>query len=101
MMETVTIEPNKVFAWREGLRLIPAEKAVIEFPGGLIRDGEQIGTIIEVSDDAEVSFQPSTNPKETFSRITLKVTEGDGIRINRGTQAMLVGKSPIVFQIEP
>jgi hypothetical protein len=100
-MQTITIEPNKTFAWPKGLRLIPSEKVTIEFPGGLVFDGEKIGAIIEVSDDAEIGFQKSDNPQKPYSRIILKVAKGDGILINRSTQAILVGsEQPIAFQAE-
>jgi hypothetical protein len=52
--------------------------------------------------DAEIGFQESQSTKELFSHIILKVAKGDGIRINRPTQAMVVCESEqlIAFQVE-
>jgi len=101
-MQTIVIEPNKAFVWSKGLRLVPSENVTIMLPGTLVAQGEEIGSIIKVSDSAEIGFQESKKPKELFSCIILKVAKGDGIRINRPTQAMLVGESerPVTFQVE-
>jgi hypothetical protein len=101
-MQTITIEPNKTFVWPKGLRLVPNEKVTIVLPGALVRKDEQIGAIIKVSDESEIGFQESQNPEELFSRIILKVAKGDGVRINRPTQAMLICalEQPITFQVE-
>lgn len=101
-MRTITIEPNKTFVWPKGLRLVPSEKVTIVLPGALVRKDEQLGAIIKVSDEAEIGFQESENSEEPFTRIILKVAKGDGVRINRPTQAMLVCEleQPIAFQVE-
>jgi len=59
-------------------------------PGGLIREQECIGSIIDVADEAEIGFQPSENPNEAFGYIILKLKEGQSACINRSTQAMMV-----------
>jgi len=71
-------------------------------PGTLVSKGEEIGSIIDVSDNAEIGFQKSKNPKELFSCIILKVAKGDEVCINRSTQAMVVSESEqaITFQVE-
>ena len=101
-MQTITVKPNETFVWPKGLRLLPSEKVTIVLPGALVLKGEQIGAIIEVSDDAEIGFQESQSTKELFRHIILKVAKGDGIRINRPTQAMVVCESEqlIAFQVE-
>jgi hypothetical protein len=101
-MQIITIESNKTFVWPKGLRLVPSEKVTIVLPGALVHKDEQIGMIIKVSDDAEIGFLESQNPEEPFNRIILKVAKGDGIRINRPTQAMLVCESEqtVTFQVE-
>jgi hypothetical protein len=101
-MHTIVIEPNKAFVWSKGQRLVPSEKVTIMLPGTLVSKDEQIGSVIDVSDNAEIGFQESKNPGELFSCIILKVAKGDGIRINRPTQAMLVCESegPVTFQVE-
>lgn len=100
-MQMITIKPNKAFVWPKGLRLIPSENVTIEFPGGLVAENQKIGAVIEVSDDAEIGFQKSNDPENRFSRIILKVEKGDGILINRSTQAMLVeSEQPVTFQRE-
>jgi hypothetical protein len=101
-MQTMTIEPNKSFVWPKGLRLVSNENVTIVLPGALIRNGEQIGTILKTSDGTEIGFEESKNPDELFTRIILKVSKGNEICINRATQAMLVCESelPITFQVE-
>ncbi|HEY3762639.1 MAG TPA: hypothetical protein VGN23_12910 [Verrucomicrobiae bacterium] len=95
------IKPNQAFAWRKGLRLIPSERVILVFPGALIQGEELIGDIIEVSDNADIGFQKSENPEEIFSHIVLKVAKGDGICLNRSTEAILVCDTdqPVAFEV--
>jgi hypothetical protein len=101
-VHTITIPAKKAFVWPKRVRLIPSENITIILPGALVANGEEIGAIINVSDDAEIGFKESQNPGELFSQIIVKVSKGDGVRINRSTQAMLVGESerPVMFQVE-
>ena len=88
--------------WPKMARLIPSENVTIMLPGALVAKDEIIGAIIDVSDDAEMGFLESKNPDELFSFIILKVPKGDGVRVNRPTEALLVGDSerPVTFQVE-
>jgi hypothetical protein len=101
-LHKMEIEPNKPFAWSKGMRLIPNQDVTILFPGGLIGENETIGAVIEVSDEAEIGFEKSDNPTDTFKFIVLKVSKGDGIRLNRGTQAIVIqpAKKAVEFAME-
>lgn len=98
------IEPNKPFPWPKGLRLVPTEDVIILLPGGLIENDELISTVVEVSNDAEaeIGFKPSAQPSGSFEAIILKVAKGNGIRLNRGTQAMVIRdfQRPVSFEID-
>jgi hypothetical protein len=67
--------------------------------GGLVQGGEEIGSIIEVPDDAEIGFEGQM-PDKTFERIFVKLTPGQAVRLHRATQAMMVQPSqPVVFEV--
>ena len=87
--ETVTIKGGQMFAWRQGIRLQAIEDSEIILPGEIVRDGEQIGSIIEADDEADIGFQP--RPDGTFERIILRLKAGHTATLHRGSQALLAG----------
>ena len=93
------IQPNTLFLWPKGQRLTPTQAVMLMLPGGLVRGSEEIGSIIEVPDDAEIGFEGQM-PDQTFQRILLKLGPGQAVRLHRATQAMMVQPSqPVVFEV--
>jgi len=78
-----------MFAWRQGIRFQAIEDSEIIFPGEIVREAEQIGSIIEADDEAEIGFQP--RPDGTFERIILRLKAGQTATLHRGSQALLGG----------
>ena len=54
--ETVTIKGGQMFAWRSGIRFQAIEDSEIIFPGEIFREGEELGSVIEADDDADIGF---------------------------------------------
>jgi len=94
------VEPNTLFLWPKGQRLTPTQAVLLMVPGGLVRESEEIGSIIEVPDDAEIGFDGQM-PDKTFQRILLKLAPGQAVRLHRATQAMMVQPSDqaVVFDV--
>ena len=99
---TVQIESNKAFAWPKGLRLMPTEPVTILLPGALVPPGAQIGSVIDVPEDAEIGFRGSGNPNEPFSHIVLKLEKGQAAQLGRSTQAVVLTDSvkTVTFEVE-
>jgi hypothetical protein len=99
---TIQIESNKAFAWPKGQRLVAGEQVTILLPGALVPPGAQIGSVIDVPDDAEIGFRESENPGEPFSHIVLKLEKGQTVGVARSTQAMVLTDSvkTITFAVE-
>ena len=94
------VEPNTLFLWPKGQRLTPTQAVLLMVPGGLVRESEEIGSIIEVPDEAEIGFDGQM-PDKTFERILLKLAPGQAVRLHRATQAMMVQPSDqaVVFDV--
>jgi hypothetical protein len=94
------VEPNTLFLWPKGQRLTPTQAVMLMLPGGLVRESEEIGSIIEVPDDAEIGFDGQM-PDKTFQRILVKLAPGQAVRLHRATQAMMVQPSDqaVVFDV--
>jgi len=57
-MKLLLVEPNVVFEWRNGVRLRARSRTQVLLPGGILRDGEEIGSLLEISnDEACISFK--------------------------------------------
>jgi hypothetical protein len=99
---TVQIESNKAFAWPKGLRLEANEPVTILLPAALVPAGAQIGSVIDVPDDAEIGFRESENPNEPFSHIVLKLEKGQAAKVARSTQAVVLTESvkTVTFEVE-
>ncbi len=99
---TVQIESNKAFGWPKGLRLTANEPVTILLPAALVPSGVQIGSVLDVPDDAEVGFRESENPGEPFSHIVLKLAKGQTAGVARSTQAVVLTEAvkTITFAVE-
>jgi hypothetical protein len=99
---TIQVESNKVFAWPKELRLVASEQVTILLPGALVPPGAQIGSVIDVPDDAEIGFKESENPDEHFIHIILRLKKGQSVGVARSTQAMVLTESvkTIIFEVE-
>ena len=87
--ETVTIKGGQMFAWRSGIRFQAIEDSEIILPGEIVRVDEQIGSIIEADDEAEIGFHK--RPDGSFDRIILRLKAGHTATLHRGSQALLGG----------
>jgi len=99
---TIQVESNKAFAWPQGLRLVAGEQVTILLPGALVPPEAQIGSVIDVPDDAEIGFRESENPGEPFSHIVLKLEKGQAVKVARSTQAVVLTESvkTVTFGVE-
>jgi hypothetical protein len=97
----IRIAPNKPFVWPKGQCLITLQDVTLVLPGGIVRENEPVGSIIEVSDEVEISFQESENQQNGFSFIILRLPRGESVRLNRSAQAMVTQPSgeSIIFQV--
>jgi hypothetical protein len=87
--ETVTIKNGQMFAWRRGIRLQAIEDSEIILPGEIFREGEELGSVIEADDDADIGFHQ--RPDGSFDRIILRLKAGHTATLHRGSQALLGG----------
>jgi len=78
-----------VFSWHRGVRLEASEDSELIFPGEILRDEEQIGSIIEVDDDAEIGFRQ--RPDKSFDLIILRLKAGHTVTLHRGADVLLGG----------
>ena len=85
---SITMRRGQVFQWGRGVRLQASEDTQIALPGELVREGEQIGSIIDVSDDAEIGFRQ--RPDESFEAIILRLRAGHTVELHRGSDALLI-----------
>jgi hypothetical protein len=85
--QTVTLKIGEVFAWHQGVRLEAIEDSEIVFPGEIIGDTEQVGSIIDADEDAEIGFQQ--RPDGTNERIILRLKAGQTVTLHRGSHALL------------
>jgi hypothetical protein len=79
---------GQVFQWRCGLRLQASEDTELALPGELVRDGEQVGSIIDIDDDAEIGFRQL--PDGSFEAIILRLRTGQEVELHRSSHALLL-----------
>jgi hypothetical protein len=87
--ETVRVKSGQLFAWRRGIRLEAIEDSEIILPGEIFREGEELGSVIEADDDADIGFHQ--RPDGSFDRIILRLKAGHKATLHRGSQAFLGG----------
>ena len=87
---TVTIKGGEMFAWRRGIRLQAIEDSEIIFPSEIFREGEELGSVIEADDDADIGFHQ--RPDGSFDRIILRLKAGHTATLHRGSQTLLGGE---------
>ena len=86
---SITISTGQPFQWRRGTRLEATSDSQFAFPGELVRDDEQMGSIIEVDDDAEMGFQKRADG--SFEAIHLRLRPGHAVTLHRSSDVLLVG----------
>ena len=87
---TVTMRAGQIFQWHRGLRLQAAEDTRLALPGELIRNDEQIGSIIEVDHDADVGFQKRSDG--TVEAIHMRLHAGHTVTLHRSSDVLLVAR---------
>jgi hypothetical protein len=85
---TVQMRRDQVFQWRRGLRLQASEDTQLALPGELVRDAEQIGSIVEVDDDDEIGFPQRADG--SFESIILRLRAGHAVLLHRSSDVMLL-----------
>ena len=85
---SVTLRRGQVFRWRRGLRLRATEETQLALPGELVREQEQIGSIVEVDDDAQIGFRQ--RPDGNFEAIILQLRAGHRVLLHRSCDALLI-----------
>ena len=93
---TVAIKFGEIFPWHRGVCLQAREDSELVFPGELIRDGEQIASIIEADDAALLGFQQ--RPDGSFERIILRLKAGHAVTLHRGSDVVL-GSSEVAERV--
>jgi len=79
---------GQVFQWRRGVRLQAITDSALAFPGELVRDDEQIGSIIEADTDAHIGFQRRADG--SFEAIHLRLRAGHTVILHRSSDTLLV-----------
>jgi hypothetical protein len=87
---SVSMRRGQIFRWRRGLKLQASEDTQLALPGELVRDEEQIGSIIEVDDDAEIGFRQ--RPDGSFEAIILSLRAGHAVALHRSSDAVLLAE---------
>jgi len=97
---SVTMRRGQVFQWRRGLRLRATEDTQLALPGGLVREPEQIGSIIEVDDDAQIGFRQRADG--SFEAIILQLRAGHRVLLHRSSDALLIANDDRerIFHVE-
>ena len=85
---SITMSAGKLFQWRRGLRLEAATDSQLAFPGELVHDDEQMGSIIEADDEAEMGFQKRADG--SFEAIHLRLRAGHAVTLHRSSDVLLV-----------
>ena len=67
-----------------------SEDTKIALPGELLREGELIGSIIDVSDDAEIGFRQRAD--KSFEAIILHLRAGHTVVLHRSSDALLIAE---------
>src|SRR5574341_708881 len=87
--QLVKAPPGQLFGWKQGVWIEATETTFIVLPGELIRDDEQIGSIVETSeDDVMLGFTPSLD-RQKFTDIRVKLERGQSAMIRRSAQAII------------
>lgn len=84
----VSHEHGKPFPWPKGLRLQAVAETMVVLPGAIMREGEQVQSVIEAPDDAKIGFDPSPDGKG-FETIRIVLKSGDALLLHRSSQAMI------------
>lgn len=74
----------------KGYCIEATETTVILLPGGMIRDDEKIGSIIETSDDNVLLGFIESPDRKGFTHIRIKLERGQSATILRSAQAMIL-----------
>jgi hypothetical protein len=85
---SVTMRRGQVFQWRRGFRLRATEDTQLALPGELVREQEQIGSIVEVDDDAQIGFRQRADG--SFDAIILQLRAGRRVLLHRASDALLI-----------
>lgn len=89
MKELITVEPGKMFFWKKGSRLEAIEPTVIVLPGYLIRDGEDVSSIIETaSGEVFIGFTHGLRVRN-YTEIRLRLGAGQSATVRRSADVML------------
>ncbi len=101
--QTLSVECGAPFKWPRGLSLSAPIRVRIVLPGTLVKEGETIGSIIELSDDdAHIGFQEAKDGSDGFACIVLELEQGASVRLHRASEAVVFSDSegPIIFRAE-
>lgn len=88
-MDSLSIEPNKVFAWPKDQCLRATERVMIVFPPQLVKDDEVIGTVLEFSDDDTKIEYTYSNDMKQIQGLRIDLDQGQSLRIRKSTQALV------------
>lgn len=98
-----SVQPNAPFKWPKGVRLFATARVKLVLPGAVVKNGETIGSVVEVSDDnTRIGFQEGPDKGEAFTCIILELEPGASVRLHRSSDAMALSDSEalIIFKIE-
>ena len=85
---SITMRRGQIFQWRSGLRLRATEDTQLALPGELVRQQEQIGSIVEVDDDAQIGFRQRADG--SLEAIILQLRAGQRALLHRSSDALLI-----------
>jgi hypothetical protein len=88
---------GEVFQWQPGVSLQASGDSELVFPGEIVRETEQIGSIIDADEDAQIGFQQ--RPDGSFETIIVRLKAGQAVTLHRGSHVLLAGSGERVFYV--
>jgi hypothetical protein len=89
LMNLLKVAPNKVFRWERDWCLRARSRSIIVFPAAVMKEGEALGSIIEIkNDNTPVAFEGGGEGLKTgFIVIDLKL--GDSVKLHRSCECLV------------
>ena len=92
--ETIfSCEQGVPFKWPKDVRLAATSTITLILPGAIVREGEEIASVIDAPDDAPISLDrsPEGNAVESFRLI---LSQNQSVAIRRSSMAMAISAIP-------
>lgn len=99
-MDFLQVTPNTVFEWSAGRRLRARSRTQVMLPGGILRDGEELDSLIEVSNDEVCVSLIESESGRDFDFITIDIAAGDSMKLNRSTEVVFLSNLASLVELD-